>query len=185
MKAIYLILGILLLSASLEGTLWAACETQTAPVTRAPLTLLGVDPCDLTGSRTATLTTLLAGEDQTNNLLMTSGGVVRQTQILGIGGVPSTATDSTTTPQLVPTGNKTFLGRITCTGTCVQTQKIYGSWRSTANAAQDDLVCTITLNASTSDQASCANITLNYSYWYVVTSGTSGTTPLAGIFAQY
>jgi hypothetical protein len=128
---------------------------------------------------------LISGEDQANNLLMTSGGVVRQTQILGTGGVPSTATDATTTPQILPTGNKTFTGRITCTGTCVQTQKIYGTWRSTADNTLDDLICTITLNKSTADQASCQPTSVNYSYWYVTTSLTSGTTPLSGIFVQY
>ena len=140
---------------------------------------------DLSGNARVTLGTLIAGEDTTNNLLMTSGGLVRQTQILGTGGIPSTATDSTTTPQVLPTGTKTFTGRITCTGTCVQTQKIYGTWRSTADATKDDLVCTITLNASTSDQASCAGVRSNYSYWYVATTLTSGTTPLAGIFVQF
>lgn len=128
---------------------------------------------------------LFSGEDQTNNLLMTSGGVVRQTQILGTGGVPSTATDATTTPQILPTGRKTFTGRITCTGTCIQTQKIYGTWRSTADATLDDLVCTIVLNKATADQASCIPTETNFSYWYVVTTLTSGTTPLAGVFAQY
>ena len=139
---------------------------------------------DLAGNQRVTLGTLFSGEDQTNNLLMISGGVVRQTQILGTGGVPSTATDATTTPQILPTGKKTFTGRVTCTGTCVQTQKVYGTWRSTADATKDDLIGTITLNASTSDQASFAT-DINYSYWYVVTTLTSGTTPLAGIFVQY
>ena len=132
-----------------------------------------------------TLATLISGEDQTNNLLMTSGGVVRQTQILGTGGVPSTATDATTTPQILPTGRKTFTGRITCTGACVQTQKIYGTWRSTADNTLDDLVCTIVLNKATADQASCIPTETNFSYWYVTTTLTSGTTPLAGIFVQY
>ncbi len=140
---------------------------------------------DLAGNARVTQGTLMAGEDQTNNLLMTSGGVVRQTQLLGTGGGPSTATDATTTPTTLPTGHKTFTGRITCTGTCVQTQKIYGTWRSTADNTLDDLVCTIVLNKSTADQASCIPTETNFSYWYVTTSLTSGTTPLAGIFVQY
>jgi len=131
------------------------------------------------------LTTLLACEDKLNHLCLTSGGVVRQTQILGTGGVPSTATDTTTMPQILPTGRKTFTGRVTCTGTCVQTQKIYGTWRSTADNTLDDLVCTIVLNKATADQASCIPTETNFSYWYVTTTLTSGTTPLAGIFVQY
>ena len=158
-------------------------NTAVAPVRTEGST--GTFSFDLSGNARVTLGTLIAGEDTTNNLLMTSGGLVRQTQILGTGGIPSTATDATTTPQVLPTGTKTFTGRITCTGTCVQTQKIYGTWRSTADATKDDLVCTITLNASTSDQASCAGVRSNYSYWYVATTLTSGTTPLAGIFVQF
>ncbi len=137
---------------------------------------------DLANNLRVTLGTLISGEDQTNNLLMTSGGVVRQTQILGTGGVPSTATDATTTAQIVPTGTKTFFGTVTCTGTCVQTQKIYGDWNS--DAANGELLCTLTLNATTVAFASCI-VTTDWSYYYVVTTATSGTTPLAGVFAMY
>lgn len=160
------------------GTATAAAPTLTEGAA-------GASSFDLSGNLRVTQGTLTACEDQTNNLCMTSGGVVRFTQILGVGGIPSTATDTTTTPQIVPTGTKTFTGRVTCTGTCVQTQKIYGTWRSTADATKDDLICTITLNATTSDQASCAGIFQNWLYYYVVTSATSGTTPLAGVFAQF
>lgn len=157
--------------------------TVYARATTAPSQTGGL--VDAAGNGTVTLGTLFSGEDQTNNLLMTSGGVVRQTQILGTGGVPSTATDATTTPQILPTGRKTFTGRVTCTGTCVQTQKIYGTWRSTADNTLDDLICTIVLNKATADQASCPPTETNFSYWYVTTSLTSGTTPLSGVFVQY
>jgi hypothetical protein len=160
------------------GTATAAAPTYTEGAQ-------GAFSFDLSGNLRVTLGTLLSGEDPANYLLMTSGGVVRQTQILGTGGVPSTATDATTTPQILPTGRKTFTGRITCTGTCVQTQKIYGTWRSTADNTLDDLICTIVLNKATADQASCPPTETNFSYWYVTTSLTSGTTPLAGIFVQY
>lgn len=163
----------------------AICVTQSAPVTYPANFTLADPPCDLVGNQYGTLGTLLAGEDQLNNLSMASGGAVRRTQILGTGGFPSTATDATTTPQILPTGRKTFTGRVTCTGTCVQTQKIYGTWRSTADATLDDLVCTIVLSKATADQASCIPTETNFSYWYVVTTLTGGTTPLAGVFAQY
>lgn len=139
---------------------------------------------DLSGSARVNLTTLLAGEDQYNNLIMTSGGATRLTQLVGTGGIPSTASDATTTAQLLMTGKKTFLGIVTCTGTCVQTQKIYGAFENSATVAKSELLCTLYLNASTTAKASCI-VDTNWQYYFVVTSATSGTTPLAGLFAMY
>lgn len=139
---------------------------------------------DLAGNLRVTLGTQLAGEDLTNNLIRTSGGAVRQTQILGTGGVPSTATDATSATSILPVGTKTFMGVVTCTGTCVQTQKIYGTWLNTASGTNSELLCTLTLNDTTNAHASC-NVTSNWSFYFVVTTLTSGTTPLAGVFAMY
>ena len=139
---------------------------------------------DLAGNARVTLGTLLSGEDQTNNLMMVSGGNTRITQLVGTGGVPSTASDATTTATILPVGKKTFHSVVTCTGTCVQTQKIYGAFESSATVAKSTLVCTLTNNASTTATDWCAT-DLAYSYWFVVTSATSGTTPLAGLFAMY
>jgi hypothetical protein len=139
---------------------------------------------DLANNARFTLGTLLSGEDQTNNLMMVSGGATRITQLVGTGGVPSTASDATTTATILPVGKKTFHSVVTCTGTCVQTQKIYGAFESSATVAKSTLVCTLTNNASTTATDWCAT-DLAYSYWFVVTSATSGTTPLAGLFAMY
>ncbi len=139
---------------------------------------------DLSGNLRVTMGTLLSGEDQSNNLLMTSGGAVRITQLVGTGGVPSTASDATTTATILPVGKKTFHSVVTCTGTCVQTQKIYGAFESSATVAKSTLVCILTNNASTTATDYCRT-DLAYSYWFVVTSATSGTTPLAGLFAMY
>ena len=139
---------------------------------------------DLAGNVRVTLGTLLSGEDQTNNLIMVSGGATRITQLVGTGGVPSTASDATTTATILPVGKKTFHSVVTCTGTCVQTQKIYGAFESSATVAKSTLVCTLTNNASTTATDWCAT-DLAYSYWFVVTSATNGTTPLAGLFAMY
>ncbi len=139
---------------------------------------------DLAGNARVTMGTLLSGEDQTNNLLMTSGGATRITQLVGTGGVPSTASDATTTATILPVGMKTFHSVVTCTGTCVQTQKIYGAFESSATIAKSTLVCILTNNASTTATDYCKT-NLPYSYWFVVTSATSGTTPLAGLFAMY
>ncbi len=162
-------------------TTTGATATAAAPTySEAATVTLSVD---LSGNTRVTLGTLLSGEDQTNNLIMTSGGAVRTTQILGTGGVPSTASDATTAASILPTGSKTFVGTVTCTGTCVQTQKIYGDWNS--DAASGVLLCTITLSATTTAIDACPVVTANFAYYYVVTTLTSGTTPLAAVFVHY
>ena len=142
---------------------------------------------DLAGNERVTLGTLLSGEDQTNNLLMTSGGSTRITQLVGTGGVPSTATDATTTATILPTGRKTFHGLVTCTGTCVQIQKIYGAQESSATVAKSVLVCILNPGASvaTTTATDWCTTDLPFSYWFVVTSSTSGTTPLSAVMAMY
>lgn len=157
--------------------------TATAPV-YAEGSSTGSFSFDLAGNARVTMGTLLFGEDSTNSLIRTSGGAVRITQILGTGGIPSTATDATSATSILPVGMKTFQGVETCTGTCVQTQKIYGTYANAATVAASDLVCTLTLNASTTATDWCKT-DKNYAYWFVVTSATSGTTPLSGIFVQY
>ncbi len=143
---------------------------------------------DLAGNLRTTLGTLLSGEDQSNNLLMVGPSNTRVTQIVGTGGVPSTASDTTWpavgVATILPNGMKTFQGVITCTGSCVQIQKIYGSFNSAADTTKSDLVCTISLSGTTTDHASCKT-NMSFSYWFIVTSGTSGTTPLAITNAYY
>jgi len=142
---------------------------------------------DLAGNARVTLGTLLSGEDQTNNLIMVSGGATRYTQLVGTGGIPTTATDATGTATILPTGRKTFHGLVTCTGTCVQIQKIYGAQESSATVAKSVLVCTLNPGASvaTTSATDWCTTDLNFLYWFAVTSGTSGTTPLSAVLAQY
>jgi len=142
---------------------------------------------DLAGNARFTMGTLLSGEDQTNNLMMVSGGATRITQLVGTGGVPSTATDATSTATILPVGRKTFQGLVTCTGTCVQIQKIYGAQESSATVAKSALVCTLNPGASvaTTSATDWCSTDLNFSYWFVVTSSTSGTTPLSAVMAMY
>jgi hypothetical protein len=145
----------------------------------------GYPSFDLSGNQRVTLGTLISGEDQTNNLIMTGAGVTRMTQLVGTGGVPSTASDATGTATTLPASTITFHGIVTCTGTCVQTQKIYGSFENSATVAKSVLVCTLSMNASTTAVDWCKVGPQPFAYYFVVTSGTSGTTPLAGLFAQY
>jgi hypothetical protein len=137
----------------------------------------------LQGALRVTLETLIAGEDLVNNLLMVSGGAARVTQILGTGGVPSTATDGTSATSILPIGKKTFHGRITCTGTCIQTQKIYGNSRNTAGT-DGELLGTITLNDTTNAHVSII-IDSSWMYYSVVTTLTAGTTPLSEVEVTY
>jgi len=140
---------------------------------------------DLSGGLRVVPATPPIGTDVSNNAIMTESGVVRLSQLVGTGGVPSTASDATGTATTIPAGDITFHGIVTCTGTCVQTQKIYGSFESSATVAKSVLVCTLTMNASTTAVDWCSVKQQPFYYYFVVTSNTSGTTPLAGLFAMY
>ena len=85
----------------------AMCDIRSATPTFADLTSINALICDTSGNQRVTLGTLLAGEDQTNNLIATSGGVVRQTT------VESQITDTTSAAVAVPVGSKTFMGVLT------------------------------------------------------------------------
>ena len=140
---------------------------------------------DLSGNLRMALGVPITGSDTANNAIMTESAVVRLTQLVGTGGVPSTASDATGTATTIPAGDITFHGIVTCTGTCVQTQKIYGSFENSATVAKSVLVCTLTMNASTTAVDWCSVKQQPFYYYFVVTSNTSGTTPLAGLFAMY
>jgi hypothetical protein len=133
---------------------------------------------DLSGNLRTTQGTLLSGEDQTNNLIATSGGAVRQTIVAS-----AITTNTTSTANIVPVGKKTFYGQVVCSsGACVQTQAIYGDIDS--DAANGVLLCTLTLSATTRDQAVCV-IDASHSFYYVVTTATSGTAATGAIYAMY
>ena len=59
------LIGLVLLASNAEA--W--CEVQTSTATYTNGTNLGIDVCGATGGRKTELSTLLSGEDQTNNLL--------------------------------------------------------------------------------------------------------------------
>jgi hypothetical protein len=131
---------------------------------------------DLSGNTRVSIGTLLSGEDQTNNLLMTSGGAVRQTT------VESQITDTTSAATTVPVGSKTFMGVLTGAGAIAQTMKLYGAFSSTAS--NGILLCTLTLTGTTATSDACPVITANFSYYYVVTTASSGLTT-AVMYAMY
>ena len=129
------------------------------------------------------LATLISGEDQTNNLLMTSGGVTRLTTF---SSVDSATSSSVTT---VPTGPKTFVGVIAA-GASESTAfalTVYGNWTNSTTAAIP--VCTISIPAVTTTailQEACPSTNANYMYWfYTVTVYTSASGKDVTVYAQY
>src|SRR5262245_21225241 len=82
------------------------CEVSTSAPTFTTGTAMMADSCDTAGNKRVTQGTLTSGEDQTNNLLMTSGGVVRTTTF---SSVTSATTSAVTT---VPIGAKSFYAQM-------------------------------------------------------------------------
>jgi hypothetical protein len=137
---------------------------------------------DLAGNARFTMGTLLAGEDQPNNLLMTSGGNTRQLLVDGSASVPTT--DGTSTTYLLPVGNKTFQAILTCTGTCIQVIDIWGSSINSTDTAKASLLCTLTLNQATTASKSCL-VSTAWAFYFNVRTSTGGTTPLMRLFANF
>src|SRR3990167_8358365 len=81
----------------------AMCDIRSATPTFADLTALGLLICDTSGNLRVTLGTLFSGENQTYNLLETSGGAVRCTE----GNIINSAVgDATSAAFTLPTGSK-------------------------------------------------------------------------------
>lgn len=106
-------------------------------------------------------------------------------QIRAIALASGVTTDTTSALAIaVPNGIKTFYGQVVCSsGACVQTQAIYGA--TSTVASNGVLICTITLSATTRDQAACSPVTSAFPFYYVVTTATSGTSATGGIHALY
>jgi hypothetical protein len=156
------------------------------PTASAPSYAEGVDDnisCDLSGNTRMTFGTLLSGEDQTNNLLMTSGGKVRTISVatgMVVGG------DATmTTAVEVPTGAKTFEGSVSGTGAITQTQTIYGGFVSPITTTNGSIICTLTLSGTTAKYDWCPVVTAAFPYYGVLTSGTTGTSATGAVKVGY
>lgn len=128
------------------------------------------------------LTHLLECEDQDNDLCMVSGGATRQ--LIVVGGPAVAATDATSATWILPVGKKTFQAIETCTGTCTQIHNIYGSAKNAATTATAKLLCTIVLSDTTTATERC-DVDTSYSYYFDVTSGTGGTSPLSTLYAMF
>lgn len=100
----------------------------------------------------------------------------------------TTNTTSTALPaEVADTHNprvKTFWGQVVCSsGACTQTQAIYGD--VDADGANGVLLCTLTLSGTPRAQDVCAGSTAPYRYYYVVTTGTTGTAARGDVYAMY
>jgi hypothetical protein len=94
------------------------------------------------------------------------------------------STNTTSTVSVIPPGFKTFLGQLRCaTGTCVQVQAVYGAL--TEDAIEGVLLCTLALSASLVSQDVCAGATADYPFYYVITTGTTGTSPVGTLDVIY
>ena len=177
-RALWIILmGLVLIG---PGTASATCILYDGSdvLSDEPTGAIVQETCTTTRGTRVSLADLISGEDQTNNLLMTSGGVVRQTTMA------STVTTNTTSSAVaLPVGSKSIYGQVVGTGAVTQTQAIYGDIDS--DAANGILLCTLTLSGTTRTQDACPVITANFSYYYVITTNTTGTSATGAIYAMY
>lgn len=124
---------------------------------------------DLAGNVRFTPGTLISGEDQANNLLMTSGGVVR---IATLGSVTSQA--ATSIPAIIPTGAKALMGQIinATSETKAVTAIVYGNWTNSTTGGIE--ICQIELPSTVTTlqlQGLCP-ISVNaipFNWWYYKT----------------
>ena len=79
---------------------------------------------------------------------------------------------------------KSIYGQVVCSsGPCTQTQAIYGDIDN--DSANGILLCTLTLSGTPRAQDACPVITASYAWFYVVTTGTSGTSARGDVYAMY
>ena len=141
------------------------------------------DKCDTAGGKKTWLYQLLAGEDLTNNLMMTSGGASRLTTFASVTSA------TTSTISAVPTGTKTFYAQIinATSETKAATIQVWGSPFN--NTTYGMLICTITLPSTASslelhDACPKTDVTLSY-WWYITTVYTSASAAPVTLYALY
>lgn len=127
---------------------------------------------------------------QSDGSIVPMGGVGNAANVTLSGGsvsittlASSVTTNTTSAAVAVPRGNKSIYGQVVGTGAVTQTQAIYGDVDN--DAANGVLLCTITLSDTNRAQDACPVITANFSYYYVVTTATSGTSATGSIYAMY
>ena len=143
------------------------------------------DYCDSAQNKYVTPGTLSAGEDQTNNLVMTSGGVVRSTAIM-------TAVSTNTTGSVItlPTGSKSIQGILSCNAggstNCGITYTIYGGPLNSTTSGQTEQLCQVIIPTGAAyTSGTCPPITGNFLFVYAITTGVAGTSPSLTVTGMY
>lgn len=117
---------------------------------------------------------LLSGEDQTNNLFMTSGGKVRQIVW------PVVSTNTTSTVQVMYTGYKSLKGTLVCNAgastNCGITVEVFGNENNSTTGGES--LCTVTIPTGLATTTGTCVISAPYSYVYFKTTGVAGTSPV-------
>lgn len=176
-----------------SGTVTAFARATTAPVTSAgggglltSILAILTDVWDTVNRAFQfTMVTLLSGEDQTNNLLMTSGGAVRSTAMMA-----AVSTNTTGSPVALPTGNKTIKGTLTCNAggstNCGITVTIYGSELNTQATGTEEQLCQMVIPTGAAvTTRTCPPISAAFLYIWSVTTGVAGTSPSLNVTSMY
>jgi hypothetical protein len=108
-------------------------------------------------------------------------GAPVQTKVLASGVTTNTTTGLI---QNIPNGAKTLYGEVVCSsGTCTQTQQIFGTLYATA--INGVLLCTLTLSATTRAQDACAVTSAAFPNLYITTTNTTGTAATGATYVLY
>lgn len=157
--------------AASDGEFFTAGRTQIGP---------GCVVDDVSPATVTEQTQTMPRCDTAGNLRTTLGGAVT-TKLTVASGV---TTNTTTASLAVPSGSKSFYGQVVCSsGACTQTQALYGDIDD--DEANGILLCTLTLSGTTRAQDACPVITAAFSYYYVVTTNTTGTSATGAVYAMY
>ena len=141
------------------------------------------DYCDSAENKYVTQGTLTAGEDQTNNLVMTSGGLPRSSAIM-----TSVSTNTTSSTVILPIGSKSIKGTLTCNAgaatNCGVTFTIYGN--ETNSAANGEQLCQVVIPIGLAiTPGTCPAITTPWMFMYATTTGIAGTSPSLNVTGMY
>jgi hypothetical protein len=162
---------------SLSATATAAAPSYVEGYTQAALSV------DLSGNLRTTMGTLLAGEDQPNNLLMTSGGKARQLQVL-----TNVSTNTTSATFLLPVGVKSGDFSMVCNAgastDCTIAIAVFGNFKNTTTNGQ--LLCNVVLpTGSATTIGICPDFSTNFAYYFFTTTAVAGTSPVLNGYVHF
>ena len=170
------LVGLVLLACALPA--WAVdVDLRQSDGTKTPQGGIG-------NSGNVNLTTCISGESacdnaDPNSYVKTTGAVVRSTSIMS--GVITNTTSATTG---LPTGWKSFNATVDGTGAVTATINVYGAnLNSTSNL--NNVICTITLSNTTHGEATCPPTSVNFQYYFGVTTNVTGTGATVAATAVY